>query len=320
MRVLIAIDGSKASEIVLEQALAQPWPPGTRFCLITAVDPFFFTRAPLLLGEAREAAGKFLEEAAQKFGTAGWETEVEVVLGNPRRVISKCAEEWRADLVLVGSHGLSSLARLAMGSTVRAVLRHTNCSVEVVRQPSVTKKAVANEQKIKILAATDGSEFSTAALEAVAQRPWPKGTEVKVISVPEFALWLGEYPYFQMEQLEKMNSSALDAARDAVAQGKQILRRARLEVSTDVPVEREAPARAILEEAKEWDADLIVVGSHGRRGFDRLALGSVSESLAMNAPCSVEVVRSLANKELREKEGETYESERSHDGHAVHVP
>jgi nucleotide-binding universal stress UspA family protein len=317
MRVLIAIDGSKSSETVLQEALRQPWPLGTRFCLITVVDPFFFTRAPLLLEEAKEAGEKFLDEAAEKFGQAGWETEVEVVLGNPRRAISKCAEDWRADLVLVGSHGLSSLARVAMGSTVRAVLRHTKCSVGVVR--AERKETAASAQKSKILVATDGSEFSVAAVKAVAERPWPRGTEAKVISVPEFTVWLGEYPYFQQTQLEKLNNAAVDAARDAVAQGKEILRRAGLQVTTDVPVEREAPAKTILEEAKQWNADLIVVGSHGRRGFDRWALGSVSESLAMNANCSVEVVHISPSQQLQEKKGEAYESERNHDGHAVHV-
>jgi nucleotide-binding universal stress UspA family protein len=317
MRVLIAIDGSKASEIVLQEALREPWPPGTHFCLITVVDPFFFTRAPLLLEEAKEAGQKFLEEAAERFGQAGWETEVEVVLGNPRRAISKCAEEWRTDLVLVGSQGLSALARLTLGSTVRAVLRHAKCSVEVVR--AAKKETAASQQKKRILVAIDGSEFSVAAVKAVAERPWPLGTEVKVISVPEFALWLGEYPYFQLTQIEKLNNSAVDAAREAVAQGKEILRRTGLQVSTDVPMEREAPAKTILEEAKEWDADLIVVGSHGRRGFDRWALGSVSESLAMNARCSVEVVRMPVSIETHEKEGEAHESKGSHDGHAIHV-
>jgi nucleotide-binding universal stress UspA family protein len=317
MRILIAVDGSKASEIVLQQALSRPWPAGSRFCLVTVIDPFFFTRAPLLLNEAREAAGKFLGEAAERFGAAGWETEVEVVLGNARRAISKSAEEWRADLVLVGSHGLNALSRLALGSTVRSVLRHTECSVEVVRASE--KDVVPGKKGMRILIPTDGSEFSTAAVKAVAERPWPKGTEVKLISVPEFALWLGEFPHFQLAQLEELNKSALDAARAAVALGKESLRRAELEVSTDVPVEREAPARTILEEAKEWHADLIVVGSHGRRGFDRIALGSVSESLAMNAHCSVEVVRTPQRAELHEKRGE-HESERSHDVHAVHVP
>jgi nucleotide-binding universal stress UspA family protein len=317
MRVLVAIDGSKASEIVLQEASKRPWLPGTHFCLITVVDPFFFTHAPALFEDTKEAADEFLGEAGKKLEAAGWQTEVNVILGNPRRVISKYAEDWHADLVLVGSHGLNILERMALGSTVRAVLRHTKCSVEVVRVPK--KEAVAGDHKKRILVATDGSEFSTAAVKAVANLPWPKGTEMRIISVPEFTLWLGEYPYFQRAQVEELNKSALDAAKAAVAVGKEILSKAGLTVTADVPVDRDAPAKTILEKSKEWRADLIVVGSHGRRGFDRWALGSVSESLAMNAHCSVEVVRAPISVELQE-EGKTYESERSHDGHAVHVP
>ena len=89
---------------------------------ITVVDPFFFTRAPILFEEAREAASNLLEVAAEKFRGAAWETETNVVMGNPRRAISRFAEEWHADLVLVGSHGLNALERLALGSTVRSVL------------------------------------------------------------------------------------------------------------------------------------------------------------------------------------------------------
>jgi nucleotide-binding universal stress UspA family protein len=317
MRVLVAIDGSKASEIVLQEASGRPWLKGTRFCLVTVVDPFFFTHAPALFEETKEAAEEFLSEAAKKFEAAGWQTDVNVILGNPRRVISKYAEDWHADLLLVGSHGLNILERLALGSTVRAVLRHTKCSVEVVRAPR--KEAAAGSHKERILVATDGSEFSTAAVKAVANQPWPKDTEIRIISVPEFTLWLGEYPYFQRAQVEELNQSALDAAKAAVALGKEILSRAGLTVTTDVPVDRDSPAKTILEEAKKWEADLIVVGSHGRRGFDRWALGSVSESLAMNAPCSVEVVHIPVSTEVREEEGETYESKRSHDGHAIHV-
>ncbi len=316
MRVLVAIDGSKASGIVLQGALERPWPLGTRFCITTIVDPFFFTRTPILFEEAKEAASNLLEEAAEKLRGAGWETETNVVMGNPRRAISHFAEEWHADLVLVGSHGLNLLERLALGSTVRSVLRHTKCSVEVVRAPQ--KEAQADARKI--LVATDGSEFSTAAVKAVAGDPWPKDTEIKVISVPEFAFWLGEYPYFQRVQVEELNQSALDAAKAAVALGKEILSRSKLNVTTEAPVDRDAPAKTILQVAKEWGADLIVVGSHGRSGFDRWALGSISESLAMNAHCSVEVVHLPVKMEVHEHEGESHESERSHDVHAVHVP
>lgn len=318
MRILIAVDGSRTSEIVVQEALQRPWLIRTSFSLITVVDPFFFTKVPILFAETKEEARKFLEGYRERFGKAGWQAQTEVILGNPRKEITKYAEDWRAELVLVGSHGLSALERLAMGSTARAVLRDAKCSVEIVRAQK--KEATAGRHAKRILVATDGSKFSTAAVKAIAERPWPYGTEVKIISVPEFTLWLGEYPYFQRAQVEELNESALDAARAAVAEAKEILRKAGPQVSTEVPVNREAAARTILEEAKEWDADLIVVGSHGRRGFDRWAMGSVSESLALNAPCSVEVVRTPASREMSEKEGETHESERNYDGHAVHVP
>jgi nucleotide-binding universal stress UspA family protein len=51
------------------------------------------------------------------------------------------------------------------------------------------------------------------------------------------------------------------------------------------------PRHAIVEAAREWPADLIVIGSHGRKGLDRLFIGSVAESVARHAPCSVEIVR-----------------------------
>ena len=63
-----------------------------------------------------------------------------------------------------------------------------------------------------------------------------------------------------------------------------------------------------------------MLGSHGRRGFDRWAMGSVSESLAMNAHCAVEVVHVPVASEVNEYERESHESERSHDGDAMHVP
>lgn len=316
MRILIAVDGSRTSEIVFQEALDRPWPIRASFALITVVDPFFFTKVPRLFAETKEEARKFLEEHRERFGKAGWQAQTEVILGNPRKEIPKYAEDWRADLVLVGSHGLSALERLAMGSTARAVFRDAKCSVEIVR---ARKKEAAGGHAKRILVATDGSKFSTAAVKAIAERPWPHGTEVKIISVPEFTLSLGEDPYFERAQAEELNQSALDAARAAVAEAKEILRKAGPQVSTEVPVHREAAAQAILEEAKEWNADLIVVGSHGRRGFDRWAMGSVSESLALNAPCSVEVVRTPAGREMSEEEREALESERNCDGHAVRV-
>src|SRR5689334_2155836 len=78
-------------------------------------------------------------------------------------------------------------------------------------------------------------------------------------------------------------------AQDAVSSAEQVLKSAGLKVTGEVLSGK--PKDAILEHAQNWPADLIVVGSHGRRGFRRLLLGSVSEAVAMNAHCSVAVVR-----------------------------
>jgi nucleotide-binding universal stress UspA family protein len=81
-------------------------------------------------------------------------------------------------------------------------------------------------------------------------------------------------------------------ADEAVSSAEKVLASAGLNTSGAVLAGN--PKNVILEEAKKWDADLIVVGSHGRRGFKRFMLGSVSEAVAMNAHCSVVVVRDPA--------------------------
>jgi nucleotide-binding universal stress UspA family protein len=288
MKILIAVDGSKASELVVQEALWRTWPVGSVLYLMTVVDPFFFVKAPLLLEEAKESARRLLQSAAEAFEKKGWKTNVEVALGNPRRVISTYAEGCKADLILVGSKGLNALTRFAMGSTVQAVLRHAPCSVGIVRVPAQTKSPPLPK---RILIATDGSEFSIAALRSIAERPWPEGTEAKVISVTETTITVAGYPYFTPNQLQELGATAKEDSLHATKAGAEILSRTGLKVSTDCVSADESPARTIVHEAEKWGADLIVVGSHGRRGFDRVVMGSVSEFVAMHAHCSVEIIR-----------------------------
>ena len=79
-----------------------------------------------------------------------------------------------------------------------------------------------------------------------------------------------------------MSQEAVDTAQAIIAEAG---------IKSDVAVLEGSPKKRIVEEAKEWDANLVVVGSHGRRGLTRYLLGSVSEAVAMHAPCSVEVIR-----------------------------
>lgn len=145
---------------------------------------------------------------------------------------------------------------------------------------------------MKILLATDGTECSEAAVSAVARRPWPVDTEVRVLSVVEPPAPLVAEPYMlnadYFREVEKVKRAAAAAAleRATAALGHSA---GRLRVSTETPTG--SPRRVIVEEAEKWGADLIVVGSHGRRTWERMLLGSVSQTAAARADCPVEIVR-----------------------------
>lgn len=289
MRILIAIDGSGSSGAVIQEAAARPWPEGSTFALMTALDPFFFTKAPLLLEEAKKSTTEVLEQAAKPLRDAGWSVETSMVLENPRHGIPKSAEDWKADLIMVGSHGKSAFARLLLGSTAQAVLRHAKCSVEIVR--CLDGELTTGDKGMRILIPTDGSEDAQKAVKAVGGLRWAKETIVRVISCPELPMLVGELPYYEPEQLRELTRNSEVQAEESVKAAAAMFEKAGMKVETEVTEPKDAPVRAILESADSWKADVIVMGSHGRRGLDRIVLGSVSESVALHAHCSVEVVR-----------------------------
>jgi len=138
---------------------------------------------------------------------------------------------------------------------------------------------------------TDGSPHAAAALGVVAGGPWPKGSEFKVLTSPEYPLLAGEYPYYAPDQVKEMTEQDLAHAKLAAKTGAESLAKAGLNVISEVMEPKDTAAQSILAAAEEWKADLVVMGSHGRRGFNRLILGSVSETVALHATCSVQVVR-----------------------------
>jgi nucleotide-binding universal stress UspA family protein len=289
MRVLVAVDGSSASDAVIQETARRPWPAGSDFAVVTVVDPYFFTKAPLLLEEAQQSSQKSLEEQAKPLVDAGLKVMATVILDNPRHALPRAASEWRAQLILMGSHGRGAVGRLLVGSTAQAVLRHAECSVQIIRSSQTEK--TAQHEGMRVLIPTDGSEYAEAALQSVADRPWPKGSEFKVIASPEYPVMVGEYPYFAPAQLSELAKSSRDHAAEAAKTGAGVLTKAGLKVVSAVTEPSDTPSHAILAASELWHADLIVLGSHGRRGFDRLVLGSVSETVALHAKCSVEVVR-----------------------------
>jgi nucleotide-binding universal stress UspA family protein len=144
---------------------------------------------------------------------------------------------------------------------------------------------------MKILLATDGSDCSEAAVTEVAGRPWPSGSEVRVISIVEPVLsptpetWMLPPQYY--DDIEKVGQEHANKAVDRALSRLSINR----ELKASSEVIRGIPKQSILDVAEAWGANLIVLGSHGYRGWDRFLLGSVSQSVASHAKCSVEIVR-----------------------------
>jgi nucleotide-binding universal stress UspA family protein len=146
---------------------------------------------------------------------------------------------------------------------------------------------------MKILLAVDGSPCSDQAVEEVSSRPWPDGTQIKVLNAFELPLpitpegWALSPNYFA--ELD------LGMRRHARSIAERASRTLRARLSPTITVESVfvpgSPRAVILDEAKEWGANLIVVGSHGYRAWERFLLGSVSQSVVSHAKCSVEVVR-----------------------------
>lgn len=290
MKVLVAIDAMSAEEACVRAAVERPWPVGTSFCLLNVFNPYPFIAAPMIQVRMKDRVAQDLEAASKPLREAGWVTNTEIVEGGARRDINRFARVWRADLVMVGCNDLGDFGRLLLGSTARSVVRHAPCSVEVVRPHRGSAKDAARRVGMRILVATDGSDFSVAALHSVANRPWPIESVAKVISVPEFPIFK-DFAYLETHEVKDLGRASMEDAKLSVAAGVGMLSGSALKSFSEVPTIEERPYRVILNEAETWQADMIVVGSHGRTGFDLIVMGSVAEAVALHAKCLVEVIR-----------------------------
>lgn len=143
---------------------------------------------------------------------------------------------------------------------------------------------------MRIVLAVDGSPFSDAAVQALIAHPKSKDAEIRVLHVVE-------PPNLLATREMGGYDSALEKAWEAEKKQAQLLVEKTVEflrtngLKATGTVENGDAKSKILEIAKEWRADLIVLGSHGRKGLEHFLLGSVSEGVARHADCSVEIVR-----------------------------
>lgn len=146
---------------------------------------------------------------------------------------------------------------------------------------------------MKILLAIDASPCSGAAIAAVAGQAWPPETVVRVMHVIELAPAYTFTPEVGLPPVLPFSSSALERVElDALGMVAGVARSLGDRGLTTEWVVREGdPKSTIIGEAAAWQADLIMMGSHGRTGLARLLMGSVAQWVVAHAPCSVEVAR-----------------------------
>ena len=309
MRIVISYDGSDGAQAALEDltraglgktveativSVAEVWLPPAETSVETE-DSFPGEKLPEVR-RAREIAAQAIakmqsvaDEAKARLQSTfpSWNVMTEILAGSPWWEVIEKATELNSDLIVVGSHGRSTLGRFFLGSISQKILNEARCSVRVGR-----KAPEASSSAGVLLVAVDGSRGGEAAVHEVARREWPSGIRIHVISTEDPTVplafgglnedinkWVGESGEGQRDWVQKMVEASAEHLRqagfDALAEVKQGDQK-----------------KVLVEEAKRIGADCIFVGASGLTNrLERFLLGSVSTTVANRAECSVEVVR-----------------------------
>jgi nucleotide-binding universal stress UspA family protein len=313
MRILIGYDGSDCADAAVYDLRRAGLPADVEAVVFTAVDltphlppscyqpvdpateaaePQILRNARVLaraaINEARSTADRGVERVRAEF--PDWKVRAETTPDYaPYRALVIKAEKWRPDLIVVGSQGRSAAGRVLLGSVSTKVLGHAHCSVRIARFREDAGRVAGDP--LRLVLGVDGSADSAAAAAALADRAWPQGTEVRVVTALDrrlsMALAFGPLPVWAPGIKQEWDDRT--RARHIVEQVADDLRRGGL-VATAVVGEGD-PKQVLLREAEQFGADCVFVGAQGHSALDRFLLGSVSAAVATRARCSVEVVR-----------------------------
>lgn len=235
--------------------------------------------------DALERAGaETVREAATRGRDRGVPTVTEVLQGEPYRTIVDYAETYDIDLVIMPTHGRRGLERFLLGSTTERVVRRSDVPVLTIRpDDDVTVRYPYRT----VLIPTDGSDSAGAALDVGFEVADAASAAVHLLSVVDVTtLGVDVRADIQADALEESATEIVDtAAERANAAG--------IDPTTAVEFGGSIP-RVIRSYVTDHDVDLVVVGTHGRTGFDRYVLGSVAESLVRTAPVPVLTTRVVA--------------------------
>jgi nucleotide-binding universal stress UspA family protein len=312
MKLLIAYDGSKCSDAALDDLVCAGLPPSCEALVISVAEVWLpppnghnkenaneikldahtskalqdrIDRDKMVVAEAATLANHAKKRLLGMF--PNWQVASEATYGSPAREILAKADDFGAEMIVVGSHGRSAITRFFLGSISQKILTEARCTVRVARGKIQVDPAPA-----RIVIGFDGSEGSLAAVRLVASRSWPDESKVRLVAGVEEIIpsAIGRF----IPPIARMTDSVNDWERDWMTRlAKNPLNDLREKnISATLHLHPGNPKDILLEEAERWHADCIFVGAN-RVGIslESFLLGSTSSAVASRAHCSVEVVR-----------------------------
>lgn len=287
-RILVATDGSDRAGVAIELVSALRLRPQTQVEVFEVMLPLFpgvDDPGPALLQLEhleRRRIGSDLSDAFARLSRTGARVESAMRTGRPATEIVEEAERTGADLIVVGSRGRGSIATMLLGSVAAGIIDEATCPVLVARRSSLQRIVVAD----------DGSATAGLALKTVCTWPIFSGVPARAVSVAPGNAITGFGPVTH-EPADVIYAEAVDALRSL---HDSIARDAAWELSAaGVPAAPDRrfgdPAEQIIASAIEFDADLIVMGTRGQSGLERLLLGGVARNVLTHSPVSVLIVR-----------------------------
>jgi nucleotide-binding universal stress UspA family protein len=278
-KILVAVDSSESGTNALHQAFKLANDEKCWITVTSVVPPYEGEIELVGVADIRAALRKPCDEAL---------AEVEKIAKTERMLIKTVCEEGEVherivdladaencDVIVMGRRGLRRIERALIGSVTARVIGHTQRDVLVVPLGTVVGWK-------KIVFATDGSKHSVKAADRAIQFAKSYGGELRVISVVDVpSEFYAEAPQAVEDLVRKAKSYVADVKKKAEAEG----------VETETFVGEAEADEAITNLAKEQNADMIIIGSHGRTGLRRLLMGSVAEKVIGYAPCPVLVVK-----------------------------
>ena len=294
MKILCAIDGSRHSQWALDWLPHVCSPDDSSLLLVHALDMTQFKSLPKLDRKTRlalvnlldcslESAARVLEWAELKASTSWGPVRAKLLRGNPAEAVARSAKREQADLLVIGSRGMTEFQPMLLGSVSRKLLMQAPCPVLVVKKPASALK--------RVVIGADGSIESWDAVAWLKQLPEHSRLAVTVASViPPLPMESLRVPSRALGVGDQVEGVLRREARKLAARVTGTLKKAGF--SAKGIVLSGPPGAELVTAARRERADLIVVGSRSGRSPHEYFMGSVADMVVKHASCSVLVYRS----------------------------